>query len=283
MFRSLSRWLLFGFFFFFLLSRPTPLWAQAALENPQSGSSQSGIGTISGWKCTATTVDFVIDGRITVQAAYGTIRGDTQNVCGDNNNGFGLLVNWNLLGAGQHTLVARADGVEFARSTFTVTSLGADFLRGVTGQYQLPGFPTPNTDVTVKWEESLQSFVIAGVTTSPTPQTGYRVQGIEQYLLCSDRSIVTFSGILTGSPTNGAVRLFYNTGVEVNATLVGIQNISGIVAGNFFAEASVNGRVVSQSQGVFHGIVVGPNVNLNYTVAISSTGCRAYGTLSGSQ
>ena len=48
------------------------------------------------------------------------------------NNGFGLLFNWNLLGTGQHTIRVLADGGggEFARATFTVTTLGEEFLRG---------------------------------------------------------------------------------------------------------------------------------------------------------
>ena len=38
-------------------------------------------------------------------------------VCGDSNNGFGLLFNWNLLGNGDHTIRALADGVELGRAT----------------------------------------------------------------------------------------------------------------------------------------------------------------------
>ena len=47
--------------------------------------------------------------------------------------GFGLLFNWNLLGDGEHTVRALADGVEFARATFTVTTLGDEFVRGASG------------------------------------------------------------------------------------------------------------------------------------------------------
>src|SRR5712692_10314197 len=75
---------------------PRFLWAQATLEDPQLGSHQSGIGLIRGWVCQANRIDIEIDGQ-KVQAAYGTTRGDTQSVCGDSNNGFGLTFNWNLL------------------------------------------------------------------------------------------------------------------------------------------------------------------------------------------
>src|SRR5690349_15785082 len=77
--------------------------AGTVLENPAPGSFQSGIGLISGWLCNATRVDVDIDGRVTIPAAYGTVRGDTQSACGDTNNGYGLLVNWNLLGDGPHS------------------------------------------------------------------------------------------------------------------------------------------------------------------------------------
>ena len=74
-------------------SIPPPLWAQAALENPQPASFQSGIGVISGFICQATLVEIEFDGAATFEAAYGTSRGDTQEVCNDTNNGFSLLLN----------------------------------------------------------------------------------------------------------------------------------------------------------------------------------------------
>ena len=99
-------------------------WAQATLENPQPGSFQSGVGVISGWACDAQTIEVSFDGGPRLKAGVGTIREDTRGVCGDTDNGFGLLYNWNLLGDGPHTVTAYADGVEFARVTVTVTTLG---------------------------------------------------------------------------------------------------------------------------------------------------------------
>ena len=75
------------------------------------------------------------------EAAYGTARADTAvqrkdgtPLCGDTDNGFGLLFNWNLLGDGEHTIVALVDEVELGRATVTVTTVGAgeeeEFLRG---------------------------------------------------------------------------------------------------------------------------------------------------------
>src|SRR5882762_2130678 len=99
---------------------PWAVWAQTQLENPRPGSFQSGIGLISGWACTANRIDIEIDGSTTLQAAYGTARGDTSATCGDDgNNGFGLLVNWNLLKDGTHTLRVLRNGTEqIAQATF---------------------------------------------------------------------------------------------------------------------------------------------------------------------
>ena len=85
---------------------------------------------------------------------------DTQPVCGDSNNGFGLLVNWNNLGDGQHPVRALVDGVEFARTTVQVTTLGVKFLQGARGTFELPNFPTAGKETTIQWAESLQNFVI---------------------------------------------------------------------------------------------------------------------------
>lgn len=136
------------------------LWAQSSLEDPQPGSRQSGIGLIRGWVCQATRVDIEIDG-IRLQAAYGTVRGDTKNVCNDDNNGFGLTVNWNLLHDGVHRLRALADDIPFADITFSVVTLGGEFLRGLSGGCSVPNFPQAGGSVTVAWQESNQNFVIA--------------------------------------------------------------------------------------------------------------------------
>jgi hypothetical protein len=133
---------------------------RGTLENPKPGSFTSGIGTISGWVCSANRIDLQVDGSITVQSPYGSLRGDTQGECGDANNGFGYLVNWSGLGPGQHTLVALADGVEFGRATFTVSTFGIPFVMGANGMYNVP---FNGRNVTLQWQESLQNFIIRGI------------------------------------------------------------------------------------------------------------------------
>ena len=76
--------------------------------------------------------------------------------------GYGLTYNWNLLGDGVHTLRVLADGVEFGRVSFRVTTLGATYLQGISGEYSLPDFPQPGDQVAVRWSEPHQNFVIFG-------------------------------------------------------------------------------------------------------------------------
>lgn len=137
-----------------------PAAVVGSLENPGDGSVQSGIGLISGWVCDATNVQVFLDDQPPVRAAYGTVRGDTESRCGDTNNGFGLLYNWNLLGDGPHTIVLRAGGEVLGSATFTVTTLGAPFRRGLSGRYTLEDFPTDGASVDISWAEAQQNFVI---------------------------------------------------------------------------------------------------------------------------
>jgi lysyl endopeptidase len=139
---------------------PRLAWAQTALENPQPESFQSGIGLISGWVCAASRVDIVFDDGLPFEAAYGTSREDTRQTCGDANNGFGLLFNWNLLGDGTHTVRVLVDGVEFGSATFIVATLGTEFVEGASGIFVLQDFPQAGVNVTIRWEESIQNFVI---------------------------------------------------------------------------------------------------------------------------
>ena len=78
-------------------------FVQGYLENPGPESFQSGIGVISGWVCEAEEIVIELNGAPQA-VAYGTERLDTARVCGDTDNGFGLLFNWNLLGDGEHTV-----------------------------------------------------------------------------------------------------------------------------------------------------------------------------------
>ena len=186
------------------LSLPQSLWAQSVFENPQPGSFQSGVGVISGWVCDAERIEIVFlpvggqaaffngvdiygyygsgeesppEGGLSYQAAYGTAREDTKDICGDIDNGFGLLFNWNRLGDGQHTVSVLADGVEFGNVTITVTTLGQEPLEGVSGEFVVEDFPADGNDISLGWQQTLQNFVIAAADT-PEPSWGEKVRGV---------------------------------------------------------------------------------------------------------
>ena len=145
------------------------------LENPGPGSRQSGLSLFSGWVCEADVAELEINGSQRVIATYGTDRADTtataagEELCGDTDNGFGLLFNWNLLGDGVHTVVARADGVAFDQATFTVTTLGEEFVEDVQGETLIENFPTAGETVRLVWQEANQNFVLAPLDGSPPP------------------------------------------------------------------------------------------------------------------
>ena len=158
----------------------------AHLENPAPTSFQSGLGVISGWVCAGEAVTVEIEQEagtvVELAAAYGTERADTADVCGDTDNGFGVLVNWNLLDDGTHTVVVLVDGVEVGQATVTVTTLGEEFRKGLTGSFVVADFPRAGEQVRVVWQESQQNFVLApvevGAAAAPTPTSG----GIEGVL-----------------------------------------------------------------------------------------------------
>ena len=145
--------------------------AQATtLEIPGPNSIQSGIGIISGWKCEAGRLTVRFDGGAATAILYGSDRADTTPVCGDTDNGYAFLVNYNRLGAGQHTAVVYDNGAEFARATFSVVTTGVEFLRGVTGTGSVD---LSNGQIaTVEWSEASQGFVATNFTTTPTVGSG---------------------------------------------------------------------------------------------------------------
>jgi hypothetical protein len=137
-----------------------------SLENPQPGSFQSGIGLLSGWSCEGPNIGISIDGKPTLKAPYGSARADTASVCGAANTstGFGLLFNFNTLGAGSHSAQLYANGVALGTPTqFTVTVPAGEFLMGVSKQLTVPDFPVVGKATSLVWQQSQQNFAIAGV------------------------------------------------------------------------------------------------------------------------
>ena len=255
------------------ISFPQSLWAQAVLDSPQPGSFQSGIGVIYGWVCEAQRIDIVFnpgtENEGTLQAAYGTERADTQGQCNDIDNGFGLSFNWNLLGAGQHTVSAQADGQEFAHATVTVTTFGKERLTDVGGEFVVEGFPAEGDQLTLDWQESLQNFVIQGgvrssggsggapprVLDSPKPGSFQSGIGVIYGWVCEAQRIdIVFN---PGTENEGTLQAAYGTeradtqgqcndidngfGLSFNWNLLGAgqHTVSAQADGQEFAHATV--------------------------------------------
>ena len=156
---------------------PPVVTVRGTLEVPAPDSAQSGIGIISGWVCDADMLEVLLPittgpnvGLYTAMALpYGGSRADTQAACGDADNGFGITFNWNVLGDGEHLIRVHADGQEIGRATVTVTTFfGEEFvdenmINGADTAYELYGVGRHGATVTIKWEKSLQNFVIIDV------------------------------------------------------------------------------------------------------------------------
>jgi len=166
--------------------------AQGALGNPGPGSDQSGIGLVSGYYCDADRIDVSFDGGALIEAAYGTTRADTIGVCGDDDNGFGLLWNYNLLGPGAHQVNVYADGSLFGTSSFTVTTLGREFLPGASQEVRVLGFPELASDIILKWQQGNQNYVISDYLPS---MDSYNVSGSWQWI--ENNELVALVSILT--------------------------------------------------------------------------------------
>ena len=139
----------------------TPLArTKGALENPGHQTFKSGISVISGWVCEAQRIEIMI-GPHRLDALYGSERADTAGVCGHTNTGFGLLINWNNLGDGVHTVRLLVDGQPLGNpAEVKVTTFGQQFVRGLEGVYTLLNFPYADNDTLIGWDQNSQNFSI---------------------------------------------------------------------------------------------------------------------------
>ena len=143
-----------------LVSWVSVAFAASSLENPAPGALKSGVGVVSGWVCEADKLEVSFDGGARKFVPYGSERVDTAGVCGDTDNGFGLLWNYNELGDGPHTVTLYIDGMVATQVNFNVVTLGTNFLRGVTGHGTIT--LSNGKQVDVQWEETTQGFTITG-------------------------------------------------------------------------------------------------------------------------
>lgn len=140
-----------------------------ALDSPVDGAVVSGHGVIYGWFCKADRVDVWIRPVGTkgwphkFEVPYGAARADTESACGDTDNGFGLAINWNMLGDGEHEVLLGSNNRDRERVFVVVTTLGEEFASDLSGTCKVRNFPDPGDRTTLEWQESIQNFAIIAV------------------------------------------------------------------------------------------------------------------------
>lgn len=145
----------------------------ATLDVPSPGDRLSGLGVIHGWKCNPQHITVSIDGSAPIPALAPYPRADTGGACGNAGwNGFFTFVNWGVFGDGPHTITAADNGVPFATHTFTVTTLGEEFVTGVEKRATIEDFPAPGESVELEWNQSTQHFEIVTGPSSPSVSPG---------------------------------------------------------------------------------------------------------------
>lgn len=153
------------FIFYLIAAIPSLSFAQGALENPVAGSTESGIGVISGWHCTASNITMAIDGASLGKAGNGTGRNDTASICGRADTGYSLLFNYNVLTPGSHTISLYADGQLLETRQFnTIQSGGTEFVTGLSKTTTISDFPSSGKTATLQWSQAKQNFVVTGIS-----------------------------------------------------------------------------------------------------------------------
>ncbi len=160
-----------------LLSLPLSVCAQGYLENPVANATESGLGVVSGWHCSAKKITVFVDGVTLGESGVGSIRTDTRNICGHANTGFSLLYNYNIPEQGEHEIEVYADGVLLERRMFnTVRSGGTPYLSGKSATVAIPDFPEKGKASTVEWSQAKQGFVVTGSVDTSTLNGTYTLR-----------------------------------------------------------------------------------------------------------
>ena len=166
----------------FVLLAPS-LTSAVTLGVPGEGTTLSGVGVISGWKCESAgdlTVRFFADGSPvsvagldTFPLLYGSARPDVRDAgfCPGSAVGFVAVWNWGNLADGDYTAVVYDNGVEFDRNTFTVVTTGAAFRTDLEGECTIPHFPDPGDTTRFVWNTGTQHLEMVSVRTRPVDQS----------------------------------------------------------------------------------------------------------------
>ena len=131
---------------------------------PGAGSTQSGVGVVSGWSCLGGHLEVAFseaDGTpiLTDPLQHGVYRPTTENVCGDTDNGFSMLINWGRLGPGEKTLTLFVNGEERVTRNFSVTTFGQEFVTDAGGTCEIADF-RDGQNATFVWQQANQGLVL---------------------------------------------------------------------------------------------------------------------------
>jgi hypothetical protein len=162
-----------------LAALPMLASANGYLENPQPNAIESGLGVISGWHCTASTVEVFIDGTSIGETGVGSLREDAVSVCGHNRSGYALLYNFNLAVPGEHEIKVFADGSLLETRKFrTLRSGGQPFLAGKSARTTVDNFPARGQSTVLEWSQAKQSFVVAGTADTASINGSYTLRRV---------------------------------------------------------------------------------------------------------
>jgi len=145
-------------------------------ETPAPQQLLSGIGLIRGWACTTgysqSLIEYQIDELEKQVVPLGSSRPDTEDTCnaifsrGSSLNGYGAIFNWNSLSPGQHRFrLWLGDNLKADHHFFTA-NIKAEFMTGLSHEFELQDFPDKNDTSTLRWSEANQNFIIINTLTS---------------------------------------------------------------------------------------------------------------------
>lgn len=135
-----------------------------ALESPLHGQTVTGIGIIRGWACEGEDIALHIpNSGKTIQFVSGMPRGDTEVVCGREDTGFALLINWNNFGRGRQWIELFVDGKFIEARQVEIVYPKQKYLTGVQGEWVLEDWPEPGIDITIAWDEATQNIGIVAI------------------------------------------------------------------------------------------------------------------------
>jgi len=146
-------------------------------ESPAAGELVSGVGLIRGWACQEQgdigEVLFQIDdqdilsGSKQLKIPYGSERADTAEACSQTSespskslNGYGAIINWNALSAGEHRFRLWVDGHLATDHMFSVAETKAEFQKGLSREVSVSDFPNNGDSSLLQWSEADQNFIL---------------------------------------------------------------------------------------------------------------------------